>query len=999
MRAVGDRRSRAPSDSGRRVTFVGRRQELDALIRRFDRATAGEGGVIVVAGEPGIGKTAMVSEFASRLGPNPNVLLGTCYEGEWQRVLGPWVQAIGAYARVLEPSVLLDRLGKVAPVIAQFVPEVAAALPQWSERPQLSAEEERFRLYEGVFQFLSRITESAPTVLLLEDLHWADADSLSLLRYLARALPLIRLLVVGTYRQTDVQSQRKHPLPEVLADLARERGYERLSLKGLSIGEVKEYLDNVSATSLPADMVTAIHEETAGNPFFVKEVFRHLVEEGRVGTSTRVADRTSELGIPDSVKLVLAKRMSRLPGDTNEMLMAACAFTGGFELPVLQSLTGLSEDDLLRAIDDALDSGLIVAVGHPPTLYDFAHALVRNTLVESLNPDRRARLHRRVAEAIEGVYASREYERASELAAQYHESRTLPGSERGVQYAIMAADLASASAAYDRAVALLHLGLDLVPLADAPLRANVIQRLAIAQADALMLDDAAASARQALTALRDAGETAEDMAGFLVHLVTRLKTGGARPESWEPLIDEGIRLVGTKRDLTWARLTLLLDPVDQSLVGAVNLGVWRGHDREAVAIARSQGTEDDYARTLEPYEWRSPEETREALKRTEMWTSPSAVIRALDVVIRDLVHRHDATIQGQEVSERMLRESTKAGSIPGQVEGLVQLAFCHGVLGNLEAQDEALRAARQLVARLGSKHRLQRVVESGVPGIRAFLLRDGDWKGIAKDAAGFISRQETARTPLGFVFGSVAVLANAFDDNKVEAVRLLNALTPALLGLVPTAYHKATTVDFCTWAIWELGLDEFAESFLTMALELMTSPVAAPLVGSHALCAARASALLGKFGDALQYFELARKGFQQSGRRPLLALTDLDQARTLMRSGSSDLSRINALLEASTNMSRTLGMIGWERLARQLRERLSKGSNPGGLTGREAEILTHLASGRTNKEIATDLYVSVATVERHVANIYRKIGVRSRVEATAFALSEGLTASSGITRT
>jgi DNA-binding NarL/FixJ family response regulator len=131
----------------------------------------------------------------------------------------------------------------------------------------------------------------------------------------------------------------------------------------------------------------------------------------------------------------------------------------------------------------------------------------------------------------------------------------------------------------------------------------------------------------------------------------------------------------------------------------------------------------------------------------------------------------------------------------------------------------------------------------------------------------------------------------------------------------------------------------------------------------------------------------------------LLALNDLDQARILLRSGSSDLSRINALLEASTNMSRTLGMIGWERFARELRERLSKGSYPGGLTEREAEILTHLASGRTNKEIATDLFISVATVERHVANIYRKIGVRSRVEATAFALSGGLTASLGVTRT
>jgi DNA-binding CsgD family transcriptional regulator len=662
-------------------------------------------------------------------------------------------------------------------------------------------------------------------------------------------------------------------------------------------------------------------------------------------------------------------------------------FTGGFDYPLVRALTGMEDAELLRCLDEALASGLIVEQRGDGTGYNFTHALVRHTLEAQPNLDRRARWHRRAAEALEEVYAGREDEHAAELAAQYHASRALPGADRGLSFALAAADQAAAAGGFDRAAALLRLARDLARDDDPGTRAEVLRRLAVAEAQALLLDEANESALRATAAAEEAATDPGIVTDFLTLVARTLKEGGAPRDRWERLLDDGLTLASDRKDLRWARLTLLEDRVHTVLEGAVNIGLWTGFDRDAVAIARTDGDEDDYARTLEPYEWRSAEETRRILTLTDGWRRPAAVIRALDAVVRDLVHRHDAPLEGIEVAERMLAASRRAGSIPGQVEALVQLSFGHGVTGRLDRQETALVQARSLVSRLGPTHRLRWVVDQGGAGIQAFLRGEGDWKHLASSTTAFIAHPETGRTPLGFVFSSVAILAHALAGNRAEASRLLRLVTPCLLDAPTTAYHKATTVDLCGWAVWELGASDLAAAYQGLAQQMLDGGSHAPLIGAHALTVARMGSLIGDPHDYRGRFEEAHERLERSGKRAMRAIADADEARAYVRWGSQDRGRIEEPLERAISAFGELGMTGWEQRALRLRGSVARS---GLLTPREIGVLRLVAAARTNKEIAGELFISVATVERHLANIYRKIGARSRVEAASYALREGL---------
>jgi DNA-binding CsgD family transcriptional regulator len=964
------------------MTLVGRTTELRVLRQSLERVVTGERQIVLVAGEPGIGKTSIVRNLVKEAaGLGAVAMYGACFEGDGQPLLAPWVQAIGSNIAVSDSRYVSD----LAPVLSRVVPGAGTKRSKMS-LPGLSATEERFRLYDAMTQYVVRVADDAPTVVVLDDLHWADADSLALLAYISRSTSDKRIFLVGTYRQTEIEPAGGQTLSDVLAELARQDDYIHMSLHGLDRDEVSAYLTALGGRRASEQLAAAIHEETSGNPFFIRELFHHLNEDGR---SDPIDASNAELApsVPESVRHVISRRLARLREPTARMLAEMSVFTRGFDFPLVRALTGMEESELLRCLDEALASGLVVEQPGDDHGYNFAHALVRHTLEAQPNLDRRARWHRRAAEALEKVYAGRENDQAAELAAQYHASRSLPGAERGLPFALAAAAGAAAAGAFDRAAALLRLARDLARDEDAATRAEVLRRLALAEAQALMLDAATESAIQALAAAEEAASDQEVVIDFLTLMARILKEGGAPRDRWERLLDEGSEFTSDRKNLRWARLVLLKDPVDTALEGAVNIGLWTGFDRDAVATARTDGDEDDYARTLEPYEWRSADETRRILALTRGWSRPSAVIRALDAVVRDLLHRHDAPLEGIEVAERMLDVSRRAGSIPGQVEALVQLSFGHGVTGRLDHQETALDEARNLVSRLGPTHRLRWVVDQGGTGIQAFLRGAGDWRRLANSTTAFIGSPKTGRTPLGFVFSSVAILAHAFGGDRAETSRLLRLVTPCLIDAPTTAYHKATTVDLCGWAIWELGASDLAAPYQELAQEMLDGGHHAPLMGAHALTVARLGSLIGDPNDYRDRFDEAREDLERAGKRALRAITDADEAKALVRWGSRDHGRIEVLLEQAISTFGELGMMGWEHRALRLRASLATWN---GLTPREIGVLRLVAGARTNKEIAGELFISVATVERHVANIYRKIGARSRVEATSYALREGL---------
>src|SRR5262249_55881189 len=248
--------------------FVGREEELTVLRARLDQACAGAGGIALLSGGPGIGKTPTAGGAASGAGPpeGPGPW-GGGDQGRGAPAFWPWIQVIRAYGRERDATRLSAELGTSAADVAQLVPELRQRLPDVPPHPPLEGAQARFRLFESVTGFLRAAAERQPLLLVLDDLHWVDRPSLLLLEFLSREIHASRLLVLGTYR--DVEVARQHPLARTIAELARSRTTEHLALRGLGEAEVAQFIELVAGRQPPTDMVVRVLRETDGNPFFV----------------------------------------------------------------------------------------------------------------------------------------------------------------------------------------------------------------------------------------------------------------------------------------------------------------------------------------------------------------------------------------------------------------------------------------------------------------------------------------------------------------------------------------------------------------------------------------------------------------------------------------------------------------------------------------------------------------------------------------------------------
>jgi DNA-binding CsgD family transcriptional regulator/tetratricopeptide (TPR) repeat protein len=997
MDIVPDTETTVPGHAGQ---FVGRDSDLQRLQATFDTASAGEGALVMLAGEPGIGKTRLVQEFAAIAGrQGARLLWGRCHEGEWTPPFGPWADALGEYVRGSDPDELRAACGAAAPVLARLIPDLRELLPGLPEAAPLGAEEERFRLYDAVSQFLRRSACDRPVVLVLDDLQWADQDSLSMLHHVARAAAQARLMIVGAYRDGDLD--RRHPLSGVLAMLRRDAGYLRISLKGLSESDVSVYLDGAAEQPLPEDLARAIHAETDGNPFFVREIVLHLLEEGRLsGARDEQAPGISigEWGIPEGVRQVVGRRLSRLSAETNRVLSLAAAFSGGFSFRVLQMLSDLPEEVLLDCIDDALGAQLIRPVEGRAglELYEFSHAIIRDTLYDEMSPSRRMRLHRRVADALTRVHAGHERDHAAEIAAQYYASATLPEAEGGIPFALAAAEQARAASAHERVVTFLRIARELA--IDAPLgrQAGILSRLAVAEAEALMLDDGRQTADAAFEAHVGDGSASDTIAAFLADAARALKDGGARPALWEPLVERAFALIGDSDDLTWARLQLLRDPIEPICSGIIEAGRWLGFDPRAVAIAREQGDEDDYAHTLEPFDRRSRADTEAVHTLVGTWQRPTAILRGLNVVARELLYRHGAFHEAVERCQELLAAGERFGSIPQQAEALVHLISAYAAVGELQRAREAQDRAQELVGRLGRAHRLH-VVQSFLA-----YYYDGDWPVIAEVRARTLTDPDLARIPIQLPAAAWAARAYAQAGMTAAARDILEALTPVLEQMDPRMWVHNGAVSLAAAAVWELPAADLAPRYLRLAHDLVESGAGSFPIVSNELTLARMAALSGGMVEAIGHFAGARARLDAGGQQPERAIACYDEALALIRSDEPDHGRALSLLDDALTTFRALGMEGWVVRALRQQELLfgqparhghGSSSDPAGLSDREREVLCLLAGGRTNKEIADALVLSVSTVERHIMNLYRKIGARGRADATAYAIRTGLVTS------
>lgn len=516
--------------------FVGRDAEMRDLKSSVDAALSGQALLLMLVGEPGIGKTRLTEEVSTyaRL-RGAQVLLGRCYEGEGAPAYWPWIQVVRSYVHEKTPETLISEMGSGAANIAQMVSEVRERLPGLPEPPVLDPDESRFRLFDAVANFLRNASKSQPLVIVLDDLHWADKPSLLLMQFLARELRGTRVLGIGTYR--DVELGRHHPLAQTLAELAGENVVRRVLLRGLEEHDVARFVELNSGVVPEETLVKTIHRETEGNPFFLAETVRLLVSEGKL-TKGAASSSSWSVTIPQGVREVVGRRLNRLSENANSVLSFASVIGRDFSLNVLQRASELDKELVLDGLEEALEARVITeeeGIGR----YRFSHALVRETLYDDLSTTRRIKMHRSLGRILESMYSTDLDRHLPELAHHFFESAAAGEVDKAIEYLRAAGERASLMTAYEEASEHYDKALQVYELKDPPddhLLCDLVLGLARAQTNsgetqgardsfdraaklAVKLDDPARMAQAAL----GAGEVWVSAGWFEEGLITLLE--------------------------------------------------------------------------------------------------------------------------------------------------------------------------------------------------------------------------------------------------------------------------------------------------------------------------------------------------------------------------------------------------------------------------------------------------------------------------------------------
>ncbi|MCW5637929.1 MAG: AAA family ATPase [Rubrivivax sp.] len=382
-----------------------RAAELAALDARLARMAGGRGAIVALAGEPGIGKTHTAQALAAHAA-GVRVLWGRCCEEPGAPPYWPWLQILRAWLEAHDDDALRAALGTGAAPIAAILPEIGQRLPGLAPpAPTPDAQQQRFRLFDAIAGFFRRAAAAEPLLLIIDNLHWADASSLRLLEFVAPEIDASRILLLATYR--DIELSRQHPLAHTLGELARHGHFERLRLAGLDRRQTGALVAQSGGAGLGAALVDAIHRQTEGNPLFIVETTRLLVHEAAAGPPA-AGDGARPLRIPEGVKEVIGRRLNRLSPQANRVLAGAALIGRRFELALLERLlepplaAGLSE-----AVAEALQAH-VLEPAEPQGTLQFAHALIRETLYDEIPVTTRSRLHLRAAQAIEALHGADE---------------------------------------------------------------------------------------------------------------------------------------------------------------------------------------------------------------------------------------------------------------------------------------------------------------------------------------------------------------------------------------------------------------------------------------------------------------------------------------------------------------------------------------------------------------------------------------------------------------
>ena len=422
----------------------------------------------MISGPPGVGKTRTAAEFCDRASRNGVIALpGGCTDRDDPAPFLPFVEILeAALASAESPKAFREALGEEACEVARLVPQLRRIFDDIPPALEVPAESSRRLLLTSITKVIERVTATRPMILVVEDLHWADEGTLSLLDHLAKSAPKMRLMVIGTFREGD--SSSANSLADTLSGLTRLHVLERLSLRGLSQPAVADLIAALSGRRPPESLVKLIYANTEGNPFFVEELFQHLAERGKLFEANGDFRETIDLAVidvPRSIRLVIERRLARLTEGTRKALGIASAIEGSFTFELLQAACDLDADTLLDSMDEAESAGLISsALQYPEARFKFSHELIRRTLLDGYFAARRQRLHLKIADAMENLYKNSLPEHAEDLAYHLWYAGGAADPQRSIRFLALAGEQAVHRSAMVQAARHFRTALDLIPI-------------------------------------------------------------------------------------------------------------------------------------------------------------------------------------------------------------------------------------------------------------------------------------------------------------------------------------------------------------------------------------------------------------------------------------------------------------------------------------------------------------------------------------------------------
>jgi predicted ATPase/DNA-binding CsgD family transcriptional regulator len=948
---------------------------------------AGRRELVLISGEPGIGKTRCAEALADLAeDQGALVLWGRCREEAGAPPYWPWVQILRAYVDASSLDEVRLNMGTAAKDIAALVPELLDSSHQTHQTHSAieDASSARFRTFDAIRQFFHQATQQVPITLVLDDLHWADAPSLSLLEFLSQELLRSRLLIVGTYRDAD--ASRKTPLLSTLGGLSRDSDTPRVHLAGLSqiaIGEVAKHLCEVS---LSESAIKIIYQQTDGNPLFAIELIKVLIDE-----SAGAAIATMPARIPAGVHETIGRRLIRLSDRCNELLCVAAVHGRQFTAREIAAAMGEDVQRVLSGLEPAVQAGIIQSNVDASVSYQFTHALIRETIYEDLPPVDRLCLHGRAGDALVGVHAAHLEPALTRIAHHYHEAAALGNTEKAVVYALRAAESAVRMYAYEEA--LVHYD-------------HVIQML---ESGGLMHDERLARAYILKgSALKQLGQIPQSIEALL-EAVNRTRVLG----SAELLVDVLVLLAMTTRHVEQRRFVPLLDRA-LALLPEVDSAP---RAKALATLAFAQRTLTDKSRIQHLVD--------KALDIASRSCDATAHCACYQLAIMALRGNPESLQRRLLLCEEYNAAARSTGSAELLAEAYHWQALNYFESGHVDEMETILDHYDSLstAARLGM-HQYQ----TGAHRVTLALLR-GDWDNLERrieelleigtktrrdDADGVYGAQMFA---LNRDLGRLHTLAPRIKEIVTSATRRMwepgLMLICAEIGLLPEARAifdrlverdcrairrddmYMTCLVFCAETCCALADTCRAESLYRLLRPYARQTANHPT----AVCFGAADLYLAMLACTANGPDLAREHFDQALtlNRAMRAWPSL--ARTLFRYGAFLLTRQADAdrrlgfqqLRESEQLARRLGMT---RLVVDIDALLHARDGgvtfPDELTAREVEVLRLLAIGRTNKDVSLVLTISLNTVATHVRNILNKTQCANRTEAAAYAIRHGL---------